>query len=168
MKLKPLKIILLIIVIFGVFVIALWNLSPPQHIKDILIPNEGDYTQIAEIYYEDSQKYTDLILAYSPCYENADGEFLIHCYSLKHDIVISADAYRAFQIVNGSFRLDKHQLERVYVYDTFVTFGIENGRESFIYSVEGKKPSYVNNPNEESKRNRIRKITDHWYYACSS
>ena len=69
-------------------------------------------------------------------------------------------------MVLSTFNLDGKGLETIYVYDTFVSFKIVNGRASFVYSVNGEKPRYVNRPDEGKLRIHVEKIFDNWYYAC--
>ena len=166
MKKNILKIGLPCLIIAIAAIAIIWNSFAPDFIKDIVIPNEEAYTVLAEMYYSNSQG-TDGVISYSPCYGNDKKEFLIHCYSSQKDIVITDNQYQAFKVVNDSFELDDHSLSRIYVYDTFVTFGIENGRESLIYSVDGKKPTYVNTPNDKQSHCKIKKISTNWYYAIS-
>ena len=57
--------------------------------------------------------------------------------------------------------------ECLYVNENFATFGIANGRASFIYSKSNQKPDFVNLA-EITDKNRVyvEKITDNWFYAC--
>lgn len=168
-KKRFLKIIPFFIILVIIFAAVFSFLPAPKHIKNMLLNNKNDFVSIANIYYEDFKKHDDPFLAYSLCYKD-NGKNLIRCHANghEHEIILSDREYLAFQNIINKFQLDKHSLEFIYVYDSFVVFGIINKRESLIYSANDKRPLYVNSPDENPKWFNIRKVTDNWYYAFQS
>ena len=80
---------------------------------------------------------------------------------------LTEEQKKAFVTVKSVFRLDHLGFECLYVNENFATFGIANGRASFIYSKSNQKPDFVNLA-EITDKNRVyvEKITDNWFYAC--
>ena len=80
---------------------------------------------------------------------------------------LTEEQKKAFVTVKSVFRLDHLGFEYLYVNENFATFGIANGRASFIYSKSNQKPDFVNLA-EITDKNRVyvEKITDNWFYAC--
>lgn len=91
------------------------------------------------------------------CY-NSSGQ---SCYPLTQE------QKQAFTTVRAVFRLDHLGFANLFVNENFASFGIENGRASFIYSPSNQKPNFVNLP-EHSDNDGIfvEQVTDKWYYAC--
>lgn len=169
MKKRFLKIALFSIVLVITFIVIRPYFSASPSIQNMLFENINDYNTMAEIYYNDFLKHDDSFLAYARYYEEND-EYVVRCYSKEHEhkIVLSDYEYLACQNVINTFRLDGHPLEFIYVYDSFVVFGIANASETLIYSADNKRPSYVNSPKEKKQWFNIRKVTDNWYYAFNS
>jgi len=74
----------------------------------------------------------------------------------------------AYWVIHDTFRMqrERYVLNAIRVFEKFVVFGTENGRESLIYSVEGCRPMFVNSPvGETYERISVRRITGNWYYA---
>lgn len=96
---------------------------------------------------------------------NADG---LICYNEDEQqyYSLTTEQQQAFITVKSVFRLDHNGLSYLYVNDNFVSFGILNGRASFVYSASNEKPDFVNSPNEEENKIFVEKITDNWYYTC--
>lgn len=44
-----------------------------------------------------------------------------------------------------------------------ISFGIDNGQYALIYSVDDKKPTFVNTP-DENKKTAVKKVKDNWYH----
>ena len=80
---------------------------------------------------------------------------------------LTEEQKKAFVTVKSVFRLDHLGFECLYVNENFATFGIANGRASFIYSKSNQKPDFVNLA-EITDKNRVyvEEITDNWFYAC--
>lgn len=137
----------------------------PEYIKEMVMSNESSYTYVANIYYDDYQKRNKDIMAYSSG-ETGKIVFIVELFEAD-SIILSEDEKLHFQKVYETYQLDNQYWERAYVYDTFVSFSNVNGRESFVYSVDDIKPSYVNAPIDQNERKRIsvKKITNHWYYV---
>ena len=117
---------------------------------DKLLNYEDEYTQIAELCYQD----------YLQLSENDNIEYSVYLFNLTDE------KYQALKTIYDNYRLDKHDLDFIGACDNFVSFGIANGRASFIYSVNNEKPNFVNRPDDDYKSIWVEKITDHWYYAC--
>lgn len=151
---------------YGLFVIAvliiiiIWNRNKPapERIRNMLLDNKDAYDAVARLYYNDYQTHHAGIVAYGWSY----------CITYDHKILLTDEDYLNIQKVADSYNLDNKSWEGVYVYDTFVAFCIVNGRESLVYSVEDKRPTYINRPDDKDKHVTVRKITDHWYYAYDS
>lgn len=159
------------IVIILLIVIVIWFVLPvsaPKRIRNMVLENVEDYTKTAEIYFEDFQTYDSDISVYST---GETGK--IFCYTQNtqdgfHEIELSIAEAESVQAVYNSYLLDKQIWTRIYVYNTFVSFCNENGRESLVYSVNGAKPQYVNTPDDELEHILVFQITDHWYYATGT
>lgn len=137
--------------------------TPPERIKNFVLENEDDYTRVATLYYEDFLKHSEDILSYS-CV--ADGKIVCHVEMFTNEVIIlSKGESISAKNVYASYMLDKKKWDRVYVYDNYVSFSNENGRQSLVYSVDGRRPSYVNTPDEDWNRFIAKKITDNWYYT---
>lgn len=97
--------------------------------------------------------------------DNADG---LICYKddKQQYYSLTLEQQQAFITVKSVFRLDHNSLSYLYVNDNFVSFGILNGRASFVYSASNEKPDFVNFPNEGENKIFVEKITDNWYYTC--
>ena len=91
------------------------------------------------------------------------------CYNGYEHLLypLTEEQKKAFVTVKSVFRLDHLGFECLYVNENFATFGIANGRASFIYSKSNQKPDFVNLA-EITDKNRVyvEKITDNWFYAC--
>lgn len=124
--------------------------------------NEDEYTQIAGLYYEDFQKYEVDELAYS---FGESGKIFCHNDVYEHELILDMEQTTACETIFNSYYLDDNYVERVYVYDKYVSFCNIIGRESLVYSVDGTKPSYVNSPDDRFERIKVMKITDNWYYV---
>ena len=109
---------------------------------------------------------------------NEDGVWLftvdtdannLACYNGYEHLLypLTEEQKKAFVTVKSVFRLDHLGFECLYVNENFATFGIANGRASFIYSKSNQKPDFVNLA-EITDKNRVyvEKITDNWFYAC--
>ncbi|MCM1399318.1 MAG: hypothetical protein NC225_07555 [Clostridium sp.] len=129
----------------------------------MVLDNKHDYDTIAQLYYSDYRKYYagTGILSYS-----GGDAHAIRCCSIifDHKIVLTDEEYSSVQKIATSYRLGKKDWDSVYVYDTFVSFCTENGRESLVYSAKGKRPSYINTPDDDNGIIAVNKITEHWYY----
>lgn len=156
---------------YGLFVIAvliiiiIWNRNKPapERIRSMLLDNKDAYDAVARLYYNDYQTHHAGMLSYS-----GGNSSRISCDMYHHEIVLTDEECLNMQKVAASYYLDEQFWERVYVYDTFVAFCNINGRESLVYSVEDKRPTYINRPDDKDKHVTVRKITDHWYYAYDS
>ena len=97
--------------------------------------------------------------------DNADS---LICYKddKQQYYALTLEQQQAFITVKSVFRLDHNSLSYLYVNDNFVSFGILNGRASFVYSASNEKPDFVNFPNEGKNKIFVEKITDNWYYTC--
>lgn len=90
------------------------------------------------------------------CYNNNEQAY----YSLTQE------QKQAFITIKSVFKLDHQGLENVFVNEHFVSFGVANGRASFIYSLSNQKPDFVNSPKENNDNIFVEKITNNWFYAC--
>ena len=127
---------------------------------------------------ENEQAYTDFALFCYQCYtmDYKNGEvysYLIdeefkHLTCGTNDKTYPMDEKQAesARIVCSTYSVCENTLEGVYVSNNFVILGIVNGRGSLIYSINKKKPKFVNHPDEERCSIFVEKITDHWYYVC--
>ena len=99
---------------------------------------------------------------------DVDIESLV-CYnsSGQSRYPLTQEQKQAFTTVKSVFRLDHLGFANLFVNEDFASFGIENGRASFIYSPTNQKPNFVNSP-EHSDNNNIfvEQVTDKWFYAC--
>lgn len=135
----------------------------PEHVEKMLDGRVAVYNQVAEFYYADYQKNQKEIMAYSFMSNNKVscnlGQFK------TREILLNEEEIAAFEEVYDSYLLDDKNVERVYVYDNFVALSNINGRESVVYSVDGTKPQWVNNSNDQFSRISVDKITENWYYV---
>ena len=134
---------------------------------DKLLNYEDEYTQIAELCYQDYLQLSENDnIEYSVYLFNLDKKRLTSYNPEKHTISLTDEKYQALKTIYDNYRLDKHDLDFIGACDNFVSLGIANGRASFIYSVNNEKPNFVNRPDDDYKSIWVEKITDHWYYAC--
>ncbi len=163
------------IIFIGIIVIALitifivWLLAPtpaPKSINDMVLNNEEDYTSTALIYYKDFQKQNTDMLRYSRV-AFIDGTYEIYCYPELSDIYkieLNETEGISAMTLHDCRLLDDQPIAGVIVYDGFVSFCNEGGHESLVYSVDGTRPSYLHDPDEDFDRIWVHKITDNWYY----
>ncbi|MCM1083312.1 MAG: hypothetical protein NC428_07530 [Clostridium sp.] len=162
---KILKLGIVAITFFCIMVI--WNriYSVPERIRQIILNNESDYTKVAEIYYKDFNSYNAFVLVYS---DGKNGSITCYTSQYDHEIILSEEEFVSFKQVHSSYLLDEKSLDRVYVYDNFVSFCNVRGRQSLVYSINGTPPAYVDAPYDNDKHIFTRKITVHWYYVYES
>jgi len=91
------------------------------------------------------------------------------CYNSNGQLryPLTQEQKQAFTTVKAVFRLDHLGFANLFVNEDFASFGIENGRASFIYSPSARKPNFVNLPeHNDNDRIFVEQITDNWFYAC--
>ena len=157
--------IALLTIVIAIFLIISYG-PPISYDKSILAENQDRFESAANIcmdYHKESTDDNDVWLFSVDidnnklfCYNN-NGH---HCYSMTQE------QKQIFSDVKSVFILDHHGLEYLYVNDYFVSFGINNGRCSFIYSPYNKKPDFVNSPEFDESNIYVEKIMDNWFYAC--
>lgn len=152
---------LLILVITVSIRIFFFEPEVPSRIESIK-PNIVEYSQVAEYLYNDFSKYNSDIFVYSVPSDINDNNIL--CCSDKHELMLTKSIQNDFSVISNSYRLDKHSLDHVTVYDNFVSFGYELGRAAYVYSVNGEKPKHINSPKEDG-RVLVKKIADNWYFV---
>lgn len=136
----------------------------PESKLNIVLENEEDYTKIAEIYYEDFQNNNDTTdrFVYST---GKSGRIFCSTESGYRELDLTDEELASSIVVYASYQMDDNKgLDRIYVYNNFVSFCTVNGCESLVYSVNGKRPKHINTPDENFYHISIFKITDHWYY----
>lgn len=158
-KYKKIGIIILIIIL--IMIIYNRNLRVSKNTKDEFLMNLDNYNTMAEIYYNEYQKYNTGVLKYS----NAeDGK--IYCYNYSYEIVLSdEDTTSCKNACEAYRRLLGRSIDTADAYDTFVSFGMADGRRAIVYSAKDKRPAYINHPDDGIKPVIVEKITDHWYYV---
>lgn len=163
-----------VIVIFMLFVIGgisyfiyhmLFYPKVPSRMDDFALCIK-EYTQVAEFYYKDFEKYNTDILIYSVPYDENDKDIVCFTEEYNHEIMIGENECQSFSKICDSYHLDKQSLSYICVYDGFVSFCNDNGRASYVYSIFDKKPLYIKNPNESKEDLHIRKMFDNWYFVC--
>ncbi len=168
---KKIKILLFVMVIV---IISLYFefVSHPviSYDKDKILNNSNCYKEVAECFLEDYRKYnSDDIFCYTNVSKEISGAYS-QCVveQFEHKVYIPDNIFEMYSKLESDFRLDKLCLSCISVYDSFVVFGIENGRASIIYSKYDEIPQYVNGGTvvDKEKDNYIEKITDNLYYAC--
>ena len=166
--LKKIYIFIMIIIICGIFYIIYNLIFYPKVASrmDEFSLHLQDYTQVAEFYYNDFEKYNTDLLVYSVPYDNNDKDIVCFTEGYKHKIIIDEISYQSFLIICDSYYLDKQPLDYICVYDGFVSFCNNNGRASYVYSINDKKPIYIKSPNESKEDLHVRKMYDKWYFIC--
>lgn len=134
----------------------------PDNIKNIVTANEADYTKVAKLYYNDYFKHNKDVLVYSDM--TSSGKVFLYDSEFDYEILLSDEEYACCKKLFDNYRLDKKSCDRVFVYHNFVSFSNENGRESLVYSVDGSRPKYVNQPEDVVTNISSGKITENWYY----
>lgn len=164
-KRKVLAIICFLVLLIAILAVSIMNWIGPviSYDEAMLTDNISSFESAARIcmdYHENNEGVSlfniDTDKHSLICYNN-DGQFI---YSLTQE------QNQAFVTIISVFRLDHLGLENVFANDNFASFGIANGRASFIYSHSDKKPDFVNSPNEDFDDIYVEKITNNWYYAC--
>lgn len=161
--------IIVILVTAGI-VFIVYNLliypTVPSRMDDFVLCIK-EYTQAAEFYYKDFEKYNTDLLIYSVPYNENDNDIVCFTEEYKHEIIIDENERQFFSKVRDSYHLDKISLNHVLVYDGFVSFCNVNGRSSYVYSIYDKEPEYINSPKESKKDDLyIKKMSDNWYFVC--
>ena len=138
--------------------------QPPDFIKKMVMDNKTFYDGVADFYYNDFKEHKDgnEVLAYS----FIDGD-TVYCYSDPETrrIHLDDDEVRMFSMVDSSYYVDDKNVERVYVYDDYVSFCNIDGRISIVYSAGNMKPKCVGTPNDQKKNISAVRITENWYYV---
>ena len=136
-----------------------------QFQKERLTENEEAYNDFALFCYECYTSDCKSGEIYSYAIDRDNPKELI-CYTT--DVIYSLNKKQAesAKIVCSTYSVCENTLDRIYIADNFVILGIVNGRGSLIYSINKKKPKFVNHPDEERCSIFVEKITDHWYYVC--
>lgn len=135
----------------------------PSRIDDFK-PYISEYTQAAEFYYDDFSKSKAYSLVYSVPSSDNDTEIICYSENYKHECPIPEQVNNSLSQIRDSYYLDKQPLDSIVVYTGFVAFCNNNGRASYVYSINGSKPEHINTP-EEDKRVLVYKITDNWYFV---
>ena len=148
-----------------IFFFLFGNNPPYSYDKNRLLDNKDDYTKIAKTCLEHRALHGKDINGSIP-EAGQSHEFTIYCYECKAPLDVDVTA--AAKAVRGSFHLAHHTLDGFSVYENFVSFGVVSGSAAFIYSENGQKPTFVNNPDEGGKKPFVEKIVDNWYYACQT
>lgn len=158
-------IILLLVTIVAIYYFLFGNNPPISYDKNRLLDNNEYYVEIAEIYLEHRNQHGKDIICVIPGMRQVNA-FKMYCYECDTYIALAEDQIVAAKAMECSFGLDHTSLDAIRVYENFVSFGVVTGRASFVYSENSKKPSFVNDPDENGKKPFVQKITDNWYYAC--
>ena len=127
------------------------------------MPYIDEYTHVAQFYYDDFLKYDAIALVYSI---PTDKNEKIVCFdeNYKHEIYPGNDILSDISVIRSAYDLDKHLLNNIAVDEGFVYFCNANGRASYVYSIKGNKPEYINGI-EKKRRILAKKITDNWYFV---
>ena len=158
---KYIKIVVIIFIMMMIIIIYNRNRHVSKNTRDEFLMNLDDYNTMAEIYYNEYQKYNTGILTYS---DAEDGK--IYCYNYSYEIVLNdEDTTSCKNACEAYRRLLGRSTDGANVYDTFVSFGMPDGRRAIVYSAKDKRPSYINHPDDGVKPVIVEKITDHWYYV---
>jgi hypothetical protein len=80
----------------------------------------------------------------------------------NEDIVLNDKQKKSIFVIKEAIPEDK--FDAVGVYENWVVFGCEDGVYSVIYSIDGKRPNFINDP-EESRDSYVRHLAGHWYEA---
>ncbi|MBQ4166397.1 MAG: hypothetical protein IJD85_08760 [Oscillospiraceae bacterium] len=135
--------------------------------KSMLIDNIGSFETAAETcmeLYKNNKDDSDVWLF------NVDVNMdSLVCYNSNGQLryPLTQEQKQAFTTVKAVFRLDHLGFANLFVNEDFASFGIENGRASFIYSPSARKPNFVNLPeHNDNDRIFVEQITDNWFYAC--
>lgn len=171
MKKKLITIGIIVIALITIFIVWIFNQPYSESIWNMVLENEEDYTSTALIYYEDFQQQDEDILRYSEPLSNSSTIGKIFCYDEQdniREIVLNETETTSALSVYESYLLDDHFLTGVVVYDGFVSFCNQGGRESLVYSIDGTRPSYLRSPDENYDRIWVHKITDNWYHISGT
>lgn len=123
--------------------------------KDDFLPLVNEYTQVAEFYSSDFEKYDADRLTYYETY----------CFTENYKHYLSPDeqVLDALMKVEDSYYLDKNPLECVNVSSDFVFLRSATGRAEYVYSRSGKKPKSSDCLGD--RRALVYKMADNWYFA---
>ena len=170
---KIIKIIFIIVVCIILTILRFlyhtaFSMPPLAYDPDKLLNYKEEYTQIAELCYQDYvQSYKPYDIEYATTYMFNSERTKISAYNPpKHDISLTDEEAKALQTIDDNYLLNERNLSCIKVSDNFVVFCNARFRNSFIYSVNDEKPNFINCPSPDEKHVYIEKITDNWYYAC--
>lgn len=162
---KYYKIILVVIAVLIIVVLYKRYLPASKGFRDFFFKNLNDYNTMAEIYYEDYQKEnTSEVLIYTDAETGSIYRYRMYVNNIE--IVLDEKEIASCERACMNYReLIGESIDAVAVYDTFVSFEMRYGYCSIVYSVEDKRPFYINSPNSKDKNVIVRKIANHWYYV---
>ena len=69
------------------------------------------------------------------------------------------------RVIDNAFPNPDETLNIIRVYKNFVLFCTDQGHYSFVYSVNDKKPTFLNTPTEEGVSISVKKEKNHWYHV---
>lgn len=172
---KKKKLLIVIASLFLLIILIIFSLLDPvpEQVKEMVSDNIEDYEKIAKICLEDYQQYDVNKILYMFGNGHFTGTiFLDDGVHENYQIDLSEDEVLSYENIEKNYDKQKRHLgdkslEFIWVYDNFVSFSNLSAGGSIIYSLDGEKPKYLENPDEDLKHVSVRKITDHWYYAYS-
>ncbi len=133
----------------------------PDYIKKMVFENEEAYTSIAKLYYADYLENKSNIVRY---YYDEDGEIYRDTYPEYRMELSEVDVANCDVISETYWDVIDRTWAGANVYEGYITFKNEARHKSLVYSVNGRRPQYVNSPDEINKNARCTKINDNWYY----
>lgn len=171
MKKRSIILIIVICIILTILRIlnhTVFSRPPYSYDPDKLLNYKEEYTQIAELCYQDYvQSYKPYDIEYATTYMFNSERTEISAYNPpKHDISLTDVEAKALQTIDDNYLLNERNLSCIKVSDNFVSFSNTRDRTSFIYSVNDEKPNFINCPSPDEKHVYVEKITDNWHYAC--
>ncbi|NLT08138.1 MAG: hypothetical protein GXY08_01355 [Ruminococcus sp.] len=165
--------IIFILPVLVVIILIVRHLTDPNltHLNISSRENEfkplvKEYTSLAEFYYDDFQKYDTEELVYLVPSQKDNAISWCITEKHKHSIELNNNQVDNYTKVKDSYYLDKNHLSYICVYNNCVSFCNDNGRASYVYSVNDKKPEYISSPDNPYNDIVVRKLANNWYWVC--
>ncbi len=152
-------------IIISVIIFLVWRFyTPDKYIVERFTRALDAYDYVANFCYDD---YGSIEYASSVVYEFISEDNILYCYADSRKIELDDISQKLFREVYENYYLDGQRLNSIVVSKGFVSFSNLNGREAYVYSVDGKVPKTGEINGIRTERMHKFKMVDNWYHVSS-